>query len=176
MEIRYEFTGAERDVAMATLASRRQRDAAALMCAMAGGAALSMIWPFEMDFPGATRAGIGALLSAVIFFAMRSGVEFKERYDRYRDGLPIEPGYMRGLEPGARVVSLSLDEVREKGPFGERVFRWSAFGDVVESEEMAALIVSSSECVVIPRWALSRAGHGDLSVIATLVRHARDRD
>lgn len=175
MNIRYEFTGQERDAALTALALRDQRDAILLMAVMAGGAALSLVWPFGMDAPGATRAAFGALGSALMFCIVRQGMELWAKYGRYRAGLPLEPSYMRGLEPGTHSVTLTLEGVQARGPFGMRALPWSAIVDVVEDETYAALIVSPAECVMIPKWALDREGHGDLEVIATLVRHAKRR-
>jgi hypothetical protein len=143
-----------------------------MLAVMAGGAALSLVWPFAIDIPGATRATTGALGSALVFCIVRQGMEMLEKLRRYRAGLPIDPGYMRGLEPGARTVTLTLDGLREHGPFGTRVFAWRDISDVVEDEHLAALIISPTECVVIPKWVLARAGHGDLEVIGALVRQA----
>ena len=173
MDIRFEFTGAERDTAL--IATRDRRDAVLMLAIMAGGAALSLVWPFGMDMPGVTRASFGALGSALMFCIVRQGTEMWDKYRRYRAGLPIDPGYLRGLEPGARTVTLTLDGIRERGPFGMRAFAWSAIDDVVEDEHMAALIVSPGEVVILPKRALERAGHADLEVIATLVRHSRIR-
>ncbi len=172
MDIRFEFTGAERDKALAALATRDRRDAVLMMAVMVGGAALSLVWPFAIDIPSATRATVGALGSALVFCLVRQGMEMVEKYRRYRAGLPIDPGYMRGLEPGARTLTLTLDGVREHGPFGRRDFVWGDIADVVEDEHLAALIVSPGECVVIPKRVLERAGHKDLEVIGALVRQA----
>ncbi len=172
MDIRFEFTGQERDAALTALALRDRRDAILLLAVMAGGAALSLVWPFEMDAPSATRAAFGALGSALMFCLVRQGMELWDKYRRYRAGLPLEPSYMRGLEPGTHTLKLTLEGVRARGPFGARALPWSSIVDVVEDEKFAALIVSPGECVMIPKWALDREGHGDLEVIATLVRHA----
>ena len=173
MDIRYEFTGRERDAALSALAMRDRRDAVLLMAVMAGGAALSLVWPFAMDMPGATRATFGALVSALAFCMMGQGMEFWEKIGRYRAGLPLDRPYMRGLEPGAHRLTLTLEGVRARGPFGARAFPWSAIVDVVEDETYAVLIVSPGECVMIPKTALERAGHRDLEVIAALVRQAQ---
>ena len=172
MDIRFELTGAERDRALTALATRDRRDAILMLAAMTGGAALSLVWPFAMDMPSATRATFGALGSALVFCLVRQGMELHAKYRRYKAGLPLDAGYMRGLEPGAHTVSISIDGVRERGPFGERVFLWHEVADVVEDDDLAALIVSPGECVVLPKWALARAGHDDLDVIAALVRNA----
>ncbi len=172
MDIRFEFTGAERDNALAALATRDRRDAVLMLAVMVGGAALSLVWPFAIDMPSATRATVGALGSALVFCLVRQAMETGEKFRRYRAGLPIDPGYMRGLEPGARTVTLTLDGICERGPFGKRQFTWGAVADVIEDEHLAALIISPTECVVIPKWVLAKAGYRDLEVIATLVRNA----
>lgn len=174
MDIRYEFTGRERDAALAALALRDRRDAVLLMAIMAGGAALSLVWPFALDMPSATRAAFGALCSALMFCLVGQGMDLWGKVRRYRAGLPLDRPYMRGLEPGAHSLTLTLEGVRARGPFGARAFPWSAIVDVVEDEDYAALIVSPGECVMIPKTALERAGHRDLEVLATLVRNAKD--
>ena len=173
MDIRYELTGPERDAALTALAMRDRRDAVLMMAVMAGGAALSLVWPFAMDVPSATRAAFGALSSALMFCLMGQGMDLWEKVRRYRAGLPLDRPYMRGMEPGAHRLTLTLEGVRARGPFGARAFPWSSVVDVVEDETHAVLIVSPGECVMIPKAALERAGHRDLEVIAALVRQAR---
>lgn len=175
MDMQFDFTGQERDAALSSLAARDQRDATLMLAAMAGGALLSLVWPFAIEMTTSTRACFGALGAALVFCLVRQGMVLHAQYRRYRAGLPLDPGYIRGLEPGAHTVTLSLQGVRERGPYGARALPWSAITDIVEDETYAALIVSRGECVILPKWALERAGHGDLEVIATLVRHARAR-
>ena len=173
MDMRFEFTGQERDAALWSLATRDQRDAILLLVAMVGGAMLSTVWPFATEMAGPVCATFGALAAALVFCVVRQGMILHEQYRRYQAGLPIDPGYMRGLEPGAHSVTLTLHGVRERGPYGARALPWSSITDIVEDEQFVALIVSPGECVMIPKWVLERAGHGNLDVIATLVRNAR---
>jgi len=173
MDMRFDFTGQERDAALSSLAARDQRDATLMLAAMAGGAMLSLVWPLAAEMAMPMRATYGALGAALVFCLVRQGMVLHQQYRRYQAGLPLDPGYIRGLEPGARTVTLSLQGVRERGPYGARALPWSSIIDIVEDDTYAALIVSRGECVILPKWALERAGHGDLEVIATLVRHAK---
>jgi len=175
MDIRFEFTGQERDAALSALVTRDQRDATLLLTVMIGGAMLSLVWPFAEHMTGPLRGIFGALSAALVFCIMRQGMLLHDQFRRYRAGLPMDPGYLRGLEPGARTVTLTLESVRERGPYGARALPWSAITGIVEDEHYATLIVSPGECVILPKWALERAGYGDLEIIAMLVQHARRR-
>lgn len=165
MELRFDISAEESAALTEMLALQSDSDARMLTFGTTTLASLSLAMPFSMTNEGALRL-LFALVIAYLAFRLASAAIGWWAQKRLR-WFPHPP--IRGLEPGPREVAIALENIRETRNTVERVFRWRAFLDVIETNEWVALRASDRECIVFPRSALDERGLADAAMLMRLV-------
>lgn len=168
MDIRYRINEDDSVVLTKALAAAGEKDAMWFTTGAVSLASLSLAFPFSMSNEGWIR-----LIAALVLALVMSWVATRliEAWRSYRTNwFPHEA--IQGVEPGERLLSLSLESVRETTQSGERVFRWRSFLDTAETDDFLALQISDRECLVIPRSALSERALAEAETLVSLIGRA----
>ena len=168
MDIRHRLSETDCETLSRAFAAEGRQDGLVLTVGFVGAVGLLAAFPLAATPEGVARMLYGVLFALTgalaAYGAARGWTRLRARF--------TPPAPVMGLEPGERMLSLSLGSLREIGPPGERVFRWAGFLGEVETERHLALRLSSRECVAIPKAALATGPLKDAAGLKALIARA----